>query len=330
MMPSPSVTPRNPGLQRVVLAGDCPADLAADIGMWSDAAGLELQLVQFPLEGRALRHAVPMLVLLVADGHEAASRASIQSLKSDGRLQSVPIVILLGEADAAPWLDLGADEVVRAALPVGERDARLSAAVRRSRRDIQVNPSSRLAGSDALSSAMVARIERGELFGACYADLDHFKEFNDRYGYAQGDDVIRGVAELIVEVVEAAAGDRGFVGHIGGDDFLFLVPLDCVSAACDLLVQRADEILPARYSALDRQAGYFFGKDRRGRLDRVALMTLSIGVVTNARRRFLSAAQVSELATEMKTFAKTLPGSVWAMDRRSDGESVILPEEKCQ
>ena len=329
-MPSPSVTPRNSGLQRVLLAGDCPVDVAAGIGVWSDAAGLDLQLVQFPLERRALRHALPMLVLLAVDGHEAASRTTLQSLKSDGRLQSVPIVILLGDADAAPWLDSGADEVVRASLPDGERDARLSAAVRRTRRDIQVNPSTRLAGSDALSSAMVARIERGELFGACYADLDHFKEFNDRYGYAHGDNVIRGVAELIVEVVEAAAGDHGFVGHIGGDDFLFLVPLDCVSATCDLLVQRADEILPARYSALDRQAGYFFGKDRRGRLDRVALMTLSIGVVTNARRRFLSPAQVSELATEMKTYAKTLPGSVWAMDRRSDGESIILPEEKCQ
>lgn len=59
-------------------------------------------------------------------------------------------------------------------------------------------------------------------------------------------------------------------------------------------------------------------------------MTLSIGVVTNERRRFSHAAQVSELATEMKTYAKTLPGSVWAMDRRSDGESANTPEEKHQ
>lgn len=57
-------------------------------------------------------------------------------------------------------------------------------------------------------------------------------------------------------------------------------------------------------------------------------MTLSIGVVTNERRRFTHAAQVSELATEMKTYAKTLPGSVWAMDRRSDGDSANPPEEK--
>ena len=171
---------------------------------------------------------------------------------------------------------------------------------------------------------------RGLLFAACYADLDHFKEFNDRYGYAQGDDVIRTVAEMLVEIVDATAGEHGFVGHIGGDDFLFLVPLELAAATCDSLVRRADEILALRYSAHDRQAGYFFGKDRRGRLDRVPLMTLSIGVVTNERRRFTNASQVSELATEMKTYAKTLPGSVWAMDRRSDGESAFPPEEKRQ
>ena len=47
-------------------------------------------------------------------------------------------------------------------------------------------------------------------------------------------------------------------------------------------------------------------------------MTLSIGVVTNEHRRFNHPAQVSELATEMKSYAKTLPGSVFVVDRRQD------------
>jgi len=52
------------------------------------------------------------------------------------------------------------------------------------------------------------------------------------------------------------------------------------------------------------------------------LMTLSIGIVTNRHRRFAHPAQVSELATEMKSYAKTLPGSVFVVDRRhgTDGE----------
>ncbi|MBC7564087.1 MAG: GGDEF domain-containing protein [Gemmatimonadaceae bacterium] len=237
---------------------------------------------------------------------------------------------MLSKDPAAPWFDAGADEVLATTLVPGELEARLIAAMRRSHRDMQVNPSTRLAGGDAISHAIAARIDRGTLFAACYADLDHFKEFNDRYGYAKGDQVIRSIAQMLDDTVQQTAGSDGFVGHIGGDDFLFLVPLDLTTETCELLIRTADDILPRRYTAHDRRAGYFFGKDRRGRLDRVPLMTLSIGVVTNERRRFTSAAQVSDLATEMKTYAKTLPGSVWAMDRRSDSDMVVSPEEKHQ
>jgi len=319
-----------PAAKSVLIAGSLPEGLAATLDQWASSRGLDVRRTTLPLSRNALRASLPELIVMGVEGNGDACRSAIRELKGDSRLQCVPVVAALLESDSASWLDWGVDEVLSPGSPPGEHEARLTGAVRRTRRDVQVNPSTRLAGADALAQAMLARVASGDLFGACYADLDHFKEFNDRYGFAMGDDVIRAVAELLVEVVEAAAGDRGFVGHIGGDDFLFLVPYDCVPAACDLLVQRADEILPARYSAHDRNAGYFFGKDRRGRLDRVPLMTLSIGVVTNARRRFTSAAQISELATEMKTYAKTLPGSVWAMDRRSDGESAILPEEKCQ
>jgi hypothetical protein len=79
-----------------------------------------------------------------------------------------------------------------------------------------------------------------------------------------------------------------------------------------------DELIPLQYSEQDRRVGYFFGKDRRGQLHRVPLMTLSVGVVTNQRRHFTRGIEVSELATEMKSYAKTLPGSVWAVDRRRD------------
>lgn len=328
MMPSsPVVAARSSDSQVILLAGQLPEAARSGLQRWAASRALQIVDADFPLDRRSVRDAPPAMVVLGVDSAQTPAVTAIKALKQDGRLQAIPVVVFTSTA-AADWFDVGADEVLSGCMPPHERDARLSAACRRARRDIQVNPSTKLAGADALAAAMRARIEQGELFGACYADLDNFKEFNDRYGYAQGDDVIRAIAELIVEVVEAAAGERGFVGHIGGDDFLFLVPLHCVEAACDLLVQRADEVLPARYSAHDRQAGYFFGKDRRGRLDRVSLMTLSIGVVTNARRRFSSAAHVSELATEMKTYAKTLPGSVWAMDRRSDGESATPPEEK--
>ena len=106
------------------------------------------------------------------------------------------------------------------------------------------------------------------------------------------------------------------MGHIGGDDFIFVVPTDEISPVCSEILDVFDTLIPLQYNEQDRRAGYFFGKDRRGQLHRVPLMTLSIGIVTNRHRQFAHPAQVSELATEMKSYAKTLPGSVFVVDRR--------------
>ncbi|MDZ7630953.1 MAG: diguanylate cyclase [Gemmatimonadaceae bacterium] len=327
-LPASVPTPA-PSSNGVLIAGVLTDAVAQAVAKWAGDRNLPVRtLADGDWKREGLRSALPAIVVLGAAPSEQVTTELLRQLKADSRLQTVPAVVAVPSERVADWFAAGADEVITSSQGSAEIEARLTAALRRSTRDIQVNPSTRLTGADAIADAIAERVGRGELFAACYADLDHFKEFNDRYGYARGDEVIRTVAELLVEVVDATAGASGFVGHIGGDDFLFLVPLGLVAATCDTLVRRADETLPQRYSAHDRQAGYFFGKDRRGRLDRVPLMTLSIGVVTNERRRFTTAAQVSELATAMKTYAKTLPGSVWAMDRRSDGESGFPPEEK--
>ncbi len=328
---SPSVVPVVPSPIGVLMVGAVPDAIRVAVLDWAADLALPVVIVDgATVDVLALQASRPAVILLGVDANPVEIRGTLRRLKADARLQTVPTIIAQSRPEAAAWLDTGADDVISVALPTCDIAARLSAAVRRSRRDIQVNPSTRLVGGDAITEAIAERMEGGAAFAACYADLDHFKEFNDRYGYAMGDDVIRTVAMLLVDVIEATSGEAGFVGHIGGDDFLFLVPVNTLVETCEILVKRADEILPARYSAHDRQAGYFFGKDRRGRLDRVPLMTLSIGVVTNERRRFAHAAQVSELATEMKTYAKTLPGSVWAVDRRSDSDSSNPPEEKLQ
>src|SRR5256885_399302 len=171
--------------------------------------------------------------------------------------------------------------------------------------------------SDVCSSDLM---ENGELFAVCYADLDHFKEYNDRYSYNDGDRVIYILSRILHDVVKGMLGNRGFVGHIGGDDFIFIVPFDAIPDVCGEVLEVFDTLIPYQYNEQDRRAGYYFGKDRRGQLHRVPLMTLSIGIVTNQHRRFAHPAQVSELATEMKSYAKTQPGSVFVVDRRHDPE----------
>lgn len=259
---------------------------------------------------------------IVLDGRCATTDAYAlcARLKRDSWTAIVPTVMLETATALSRAFDSGADEVLAVDMSPDEASARLAALLRRSDRDTDVHPSTRLPGAREIEAELGRRMVRQELFAACYADLDHFKEYNDRYGFHEGNEVIRLVARLLHDVVKGLCGESGFVGHIGGDDFLYIVPIAAMTRVCDEVIRVFDELAPMQYSESDRRAGYFLGKDRRNQLYRVPLMTLSVGVVTNQHRRFGRPAEVSELATEMKSYAKTLPGSVWTLDRRRDDD----------
>lgn len=259
-----------------------------------------------------------MVVFDDRDGPLAAK--ACRRLKSDSFTGIVPVVYLVADDVAAldAAFEAGADEIIPRDLDALSFKRRLDLLLRRSDRDVNVHPSTRLPGTIEIEAELDRRIARGDAFAVCYADLDHFKEYNDRYSYYDGDRVIRLLAKLLHDVVKGLCQEDGFVGHIGGDDFICIIPLDRVAESCGEIVTVFDTLVPYQYSEQDRRAAYFFGKDRRGQLHRVPLMTLSIGVVTNERRAFTSAAQVSQLATEMKGYAKTLVGSVYSVDRRTD------------
>lgn len=264
----------------------------------------------------------PRLVVFDARREEASSELwdACRRLKSDSFTGIVPAIVLIDASESAfeQAMASGADEILRTGVSDAEIAQRLDLSLRRSDRDVYVHPSTRLPGTIEIEAEIARRMVREELFAVCYADLDHFKEYNDRYSYYDGDRVIRLLAKLLHDVVKGVCGERGFVGHIGGDDFIFIIPASELNDICSEIVTVFDLLVPYQYSEADRRAGYFFGKDRRGQLHRVPLMTLSIGVVTNERRHFTNAAQVAELATEMKGYAKTLAGSVYTVDRRTD------------
>lgn len=297
---------------------DAPAWLAS---WWSSYAGpchrtgAALEVLETALKAR------PRHIVIDACGDATWTATALDTcrrLKRDAYTGIVPVFMIVPASAFAAAFAVGADDVVRDEVVADEALARLAAMLRRSDRDTDVHPSTRLPGAREIEAELERRVQSGDKFAACYADLDHFKEFNDRYGYHHGDQVIRLVARILHDVVKGLCPEAGFVGHIGGDDFLYTIPLAAVPRVCDEVVHVFDELIPLQYSEQDRRVGYFFGKDRRGQLHRVPLMTLSVGVVTNQRRHFTRGIEVSELATEMKSYAKTLPGSVWAVDRRRD------------
>jgi diguanylate cyclase (GGDEF)-like protein len=298
--------------------------LPAGIEAWLDRLGATVfrladaeEVVSTTLRGR------PRVILMDGRGScESAALALLKRIKGDPFTGVIPAVVIT-ESDprcVERAFSSGADEVLSPSFPDAEASIRLDVVLRRSDRDVMVHPSTRLPGAVEIDAEIGRRMVADVPFAAGYADIDHFKEFNDRYSYYQGDRVIRILSLIVHDVVKGFCGGNGFVGHIGGDDFIFVVPIESVHDICAEIIDVFDNLVPFQYSDEDRQAGYFFGKDRRGMVHRVPIMTVSIGVVTTERRRFTHAAQVSALATEMKSYAKTLAGSVYAVDRRTDDQ----------
>lgn len=292
---------------------------------WAESREFPLLVLPDPAEVQAIiLRGFPCFLFVEADKAGAAGATLVRALKSDAFTAIVPVVMLSGRHDPAEvegWFAAGSDEVITSFFSPAEQRARIDAILTRTERDVSVHPSTRLPGTTEIEREIRRQLETEGEFAVCYADLDHFKEFNDRYSYYDGDRVIYLLSRLLHDVVKGMLGTRGFVGHIGGDDFIFVVPLDEVNPVCTEILAVFDTLIPLQYNDQDRRAGYFFGKDRRGQLHRVPLMTLSIGIVTNRSRKFTHPAQVSELATEMKSYAKTLPGSVFVVDRRQQSDS---------
>ena len=310
----------------------CP--VPALVRQWAAVHSFPLMVFNEPdeVESIVLR-GHPCLLFIDGDGSGTAGVGLVRRLKSDAFTAIVPVTALAATHHperVQAWFASGADEVITGIFAPAEQRSRLDAMLVRTERDVSVHPSTRLPGTTEIEREIRRRLESNQEFAVCYADLDHFKEFNDRYSYYEGDRVIYILSRVLHDVVKGLLGPQGFVGHIGGDDFIFIIPAGDISPVCSEILEIFDALIPLQYNDQDRRAGYFFGKDRRGQLHRVPLMTLSIGIVTNRHRRFAHPAQVSELATEMKSYAKTLPGSVFVVDRRhsADGEERSGPASR--
>jgi GGDEF domain-containing protein len=260
----------------------------------------------------------PACVILEASHDPEGSVELCAQIKQDPFTSIVPVAILVPSGSSnlpTRGLEAGADEVLRDGISDRERLLRLELLLRRAARDVSVHPTTRLPGTVQIERDLARRLAEGAHFALCYADLDHFKEFNDRYGYWRGDGVILLTAMILRDIVRALA-PGGFVGHIGGDDFIFTLPLDRMDPVCGEILDLFNELMPYQYSKDDRETGFFLGRDRRGTMHRIPLMTLSIGVVTSRLGSFAHPAQMSERASEMKRYAKSIPGSVFVVDRR--------------
>ncbi len=183
-------------------------------------------------------------------------------------------------------------------------------------RYLDASPLTRLPGNLAIEQVLKDKMNRGERFALCYIDLDDFKAYNDKYGYAKGSDLIKMTGEVVYRAKDEHADKQDFVGHIGGDDFVLITSPDKVEKVCQTIISDFDRSIPQFYHPEDREKGYIEGVDRYGVLRRFSLMSISIAVVSDVKRSFKSPVEIAKVATEIKDYVKSLPGSNYLIDRR--------------
>jgi diguanylate cyclase (GGDEF)-like protein len=179
-----------------------------------------------------------------------------------------------------------------------------------------VSPLTGMPCSPALRQDVEDRLARGEPFAFLHLDLDNFKAYNDLYGFGRGDIAIRALGRE----VETALAQRGTSGslaaHIGGDDFAVVTAPDRAAQVARQIIREFGRKAPRLYPKEAQEAGYVETLDRQGKPTRYPLMTVSVGGVNTLQRPITSYLQLTELAAEMKAYAKSGAGGRFAMDRR--------------
>jgi GGDEF domain-containing protein/CHASE3 domain sensor protein len=183
---------------------------------------------------------------------------------------------------------------------------------------LDASPLTRLPGGIAIENVMKKRLETKHPIAFCMLDLDNFKSYNDRYGYAHGSELLKETAQIIERVVKGRGNAEDFIGHIGGDDFVVITVPDRMRVLGEEIITRFDRRIPDFYDETDRKNGYIMGKSRQGIEMKFPLMTISIAIVTNERRAISSPLEASEIAAELKDYAKTIPKSVFIIDKRRE------------
>lgn len=187
---------------------------------------------------------------------------------------------------------------------------------------LDASPLTRLPGGIAIENVLQKRLDTGIPLAFCLFDLDNFKAFSDRYGYAMGSEVIKATARIIEEVVSKNGTEGDFIGHIGGDDFVVISTPDRYTNICKGVIEEFDKTIPDFYNNEDRTRGNFIGKTRQGYEVTFPLMTISIAIVTNKDRKLTNIVEVGEIAAELKDFAKSLPGSTYVVDKRREDRNL--------
>ncbi len=258
----------------------------------------------------ALRE-VPQLLLLDIMLPGIDGFTVVERLRSNVKTAHIPVMMLSARHDTADKVrafDIEVDDYLTKPFTSEELLARIRTQLRHVR-DNLLSPLTGLPSGLRVERAIEQVLQAQRQWSILYLDLDHFKAYNDVYGFVRGNDLIRLFSRITSGVVRDLGNEDDFVGHIGGDDFVVITTPQRAETICNALLEHWACESVSYYSREDAARGVLIATDRQNQIRTHGLVSISIGVVTNQQRPIATLEEVGRIAAEVKHKAKSLPGN---------------------
>ncbi len=180
----------------------------------------------------------------------------------------------------------------------------------------RISPLTGLPGNVQIQTEMKKRLLNKETFAILYFDLDNFKAYNDVYGFANGDEIIKFTARTISKHIHQIENSDNFIGHIGGDDFVSIIGQTDYDKVCQNIITEFDKYAVDYYNEVDVERGYVEVANRRGIIEQFPLTTISIAVLEVDSKIYKTTLEIGEVAGQIKHKAKAVLGSTYVINRR--------------
>ena len=264
---------------------------------------------------RALKLAIeenPDLIILDVQMPKLSGFEVCEKLREHPLTSLIPIIMLTSLSkmkDRITGIKLGADEYLTKPFEPVELVVRVESLLKRIKESISANPLTKLPGNISIESEIRKNMENKKPFAAIFADMDGFKSFNDKYGFDKGDEVIKMFSLILRNAISEAGALESFLGHLGSDDFVMIVPNEKAELICQKAIRNFSEMIPEKYDADARKRGYLWGTDRLDKQIKFPMITLSMGIVKIQPGMYSHYSQIIEQAKFLLKKAKSTSGS---------------------
>ncbi len=268
-----------------------------------------------------LRYEIPDIILLDCEMPKMDGYETIKKIRENTYWVNIPVIFLTvrsSEQDQVKGIELGAEDYIVKPFNKNILLAKIKILLKRKELTTNINPLTKLPGNLLIQEEIEKRLLKDAPFVLLYIDLNNFKAYNDYYGFAKGDEVIKFTAEVIKDA-ESLYGDKeDIIGHIGGDDFIVITSSKNYQKIAEEIIKNFDKDIKKLYDKKDLEKGYITTQNREGKLQDFPIMSISIVGVCSSKTKIVDYYDLSQKAASLKKYAKQMGKSIFLEERRKE------------